>query len=675
MEVVDMASAPQIAPGPPAAETLLPRLSHRDYQSFWTTEEPIGWMDRVIDQAATWLRDRLDLDFDLSVDDDVSSPDRSKRAQTLHRVAGRDHGMRLRAWNTNNGVTFIVTILAVETPRGGWLQITVTCNDSRKIVKKPAFANLFLEVVDFDDVAPLRPEASYTSASDLDSIESLIDAPNRRLPVIIAAPINGASFDRWNTYVNKWTKQTVGIAHVVSLDPLAADEFKSRHGDRAVQSGTLRTYPPGIDISDPVTGKTARWLGHQSLAGNDKDIEQTIESFVRQHAAAQPLPLPSTTKEWSRAFTRIANGKLRESVAPAISSLNSIREQHANRQRDPATEKHSTVDPYESDSPDRLPLPPRTDPSTPHKDSTSEISLLQGKLADSQTALSMAEHKLRVVRETLMLDDLSKNSLLELVDAATRTIPDQNAIDTLLDTTDSLQARIESLEDDALNEEIQKVDARHELGRLEALYSRATREITYLRSKVAETDPEAAYSFTDQDAPENPLGECPVTWEQLVACKDLLQHQIVITANTKRLRELASMDVDGSALSAAWEAFGTLASYREAILAGNWESDIHEFCESGPLGNYRVPPNKHSRGETGATKQDSRCKKARLLPVPTTVDKSGAVYMWAHFKPYSWTAERKLRIHYHDQVTSDGSIYVGHIGEHLPSASTTKIHR
>lgn len=49
--------------------------------------------------------------------------------------------------------------------------------------------------------------------------------------------------------------------------------------------------------------------------------------------------------------------------------------------------------------------------------------------------------------------------------------------------------------------------------------------------------------------------------------------------------------------------------------------------------------------------------------------------MWAHFKPHTWVAEKRLRIHYLDQVSTDGTRYVGHIGEHLPSASTTKVHR
>ena len=54
-----MASPALIANRPRMEQTPRPRPAHLDYESFWTTEEQPGWLDRVLDQAATWLRDRL----------------------------------------------------------------------------------------------------------------------------------------------------------------------------------------------------------------------------------------------------------------------------------------------------------------------------------------------------------------------------------------------------------------------------------------------------------------------------------------------------------------------------------------------------------------------------------------------------------------------------------------
>lgn len=681
------------------------RPAHLDYQSFWTTEESLGWLDRVLDQAATWLRDRFALDFDLSGDADLRSADRSKRAEILHRSSRKDRGARLRTWNTNRDGTFVVTIMAVETPRGGWLQITVTASDPFVMAKKPAVANMLLDVVDFEDVTPLRPEAAYTAARGLDALESLIGSPDRRLPTIVAAPFDGVPFDTWNTYVNKWTRQAVGIAHVASLDPSAAEEFENRHGSNAVRPGTLRTYPAGADLSDPVTARTARWLSHHALAGDIKDVERTIEAFVRQHVASQPVPLPSAAREWSRAFDRIANGKLRKAVTPNPLSPEERRERLVALRQERVESRVAPPADRETQAPsdgEARPLPatatrgddpaaqlvePDSDAATVAEELTSpttqpdlaplqaEIERLRIDLAVAQDARNAAKQQLCTVQDTLMLEDFEEATLLNLVDEATKDVPDESAIVTLLETNEARDTRIELLEEQLENEQSEKAEARKATVRLEEDLGRATREIMYLRAQVKKHDAEAAFAFIDEGAPQNPLGECPATWEQLIGNKLLTKHKIVITAPAKKLDEVSAFDADGSALNAAWDAFGTLAAYRSAVQDGNWEKDIHDFCESAPAGQFHVPQNKHARGESGATKRDARYKKARSLPVPESVDKSGAVYMWSHFKPYTWATEKRLRIHYYDQVTTHDAIYVGHIGQHLPSASTTKVRR
>lgn len=102
------------APAAAQDDALPARLSHRDYHSFWTTQESPGWRDWVLDQASTWLRDRIGLDIDLSANAALRNKDRSKRAQVLYRNSGKDHGVRLRVWNSNRDGTFVVTVLAVE---------------------------------------------------------------------------------------------------------------------------------------------------------------------------------------------------------------------------------------------------------------------------------------------------------------------------------------------------------------------------------------------------------------------------------------------------------------------------------------------------------------------------------------------------------------------------------
>lgn len=683
------------------------RPAHRDYQTFWTTSQSPGWLELVLDQEATWLRDRLGLDADLTADADVRSADRTKRAQMLHRTSRKDHGTRLRVWNQNSGGTFIVTIIAVESPRGGWLQITVTASDPVVLAEKPFVADMILGVVDFEDVTPLRRDAEYTAAGGLDDLEALINSPERRLPTIVAAPVDGVPFDTWHRQVSEWTKQTVGIAHIVSLDPPASEQFSVRHGANAVHPGTLRTYPAGAGLTDPVTARTARWLSPHALAGKTKEVQRTIESFVRQHVASQPALLPSSAREWTRAFERISSGKLRDAVTPVQLPLQARRERFAALQRERAVPYSSPRDvprdpvpiksfPSTSASPGTRPRStphspppdPREEPRTGLPDGwatprpVDEIDRLRGEihtvrasLGEVSRARDALEDQLQLVQETLMLENLDEKSLVEIVDLATREIPDEASITALLEANETLESRIALRDEQIDDERSEKAEARRAATRLEEDLGRAQREIAYLREQVKRHDPEAAFGYVDTGSPTNPLGECPATWDQLVSHSQLAAHRIVITTPPKKLDAVSALDADGSALSSAWDAFGTLAAYRSAVREGQWDKDVHDFCESAPMSCFHVAPNKHARGESGPTKKDARYRKARLLPVPQSVAANGHVHMWAHFKPYSWAAEKKLRIHYYDQVEKDGTIYVGHIGEHLPSASTTKIHR
>lgn len=665
-----MASLAVIASGQRPEAIQRPRSPHLDYESFWTTEESQGWLNRALEQAASWLRGpSLGLDMDLTTDGEVRSLDGSKRAQVLHRTAGRSRGIRLKVWNSNGNVTYIVNVLAAEGVRDGWLQLTVTSTDRLALVEKPRLADQFIDVIDFSDVTPLRSKAAYTSYDGLEDLEALIGSPDRRLPVIVAAPLDNAPFDVWNRLVNQWTQKTVGIAHVASLAPLAAGEFTKRHGTLAVPSGTLRTYPAGADLHDPVTAITSRWLSHQSLAGDNKAVARTIERFVRQHTASQPMLFPAAAREWARAFDRIASSKLRAAASPTPRSFGERRELLAIRRQ----ELHDARPVHEN-----LPVedaPTAVGPPNGLSAPLQVIESLQHDLATARATTEEVTRRLHEVQETLMLDDLTESTLNNLLDLATRDVPDQSAIDALVDSNESLQSRLDILDEELVLERAEKAEAQKELRQLESDHNRTLRETEYLRSKVLQSEPELAYAFADQEAPQNPLGDCPATWELLARSEDLAKHGIILTAPEKKVSQLEAIDADGSALTAAWDALGTLAAYRDASRSGAWDKDVHDYCESGPLDQFHVPPNKHSRGETSATKQDSRYRRYRLLPVPKSVDESEMVYMWAHFKPHTWAQNKRLRIHYYDQVSTDGKIYVGHLGEHLPSASTEKVHR
>ncbi|GIT78562.1 hypothetical protein LLS1_02310 [Leifsonia sp. LS1] len=645
--------------------TATPAISGLDYQAFWTTSAGEGWMELALAQAGEWVRDRLGLDVDLTRNNEASNPSRTKRVQVLHRQAGREEGVRLRAWNTNHGTTFTVTILAVNGPSGGWLLVQATSSDRSRRTAKPAVADRILSVVDFSDVGPLRSTTRHVGASGLDDLEDLIDDPDRRLPVIVAAPVEGIEFDRWIAAVDRWTTYIAGIAHVVSLDPNSAAEFARRHGRRAVLPATLRTYPPGSDLADPAVEQASKWLTPRSLAEDDVRVSRSIETFIRQYQVSHPVALPPAVREWSRAFDRFAAQQLRDAVSPVSAELDVrvAERQAAHRAPTRATPPA---------------MPPAAKRIREHERGhrpVEEMARLRAQLEESERARQLLEEQLVGIQDFLSLTDLSEGSLLELLDAATRTHPDSGAIQQLLGDNERLQSRVEELEDALLLEQINYSESVAEQDRLEYYYEQRDREAAYLRSRLAESDTAAAFGWIDDGGPSNPLGEPPADWDAFVADPRLADNGIVLTGNKRRTRDLAGLDIDGSALQAAWDAMGTLVSYRSARLDGTWESGVHSFCEAGPRGAFHVPPNRHAQDESSITRKNKRLADYRRLPVPASVDSTELVHMWTHFKPFSWSADQKLRIHYYDQVTSDGHIYVGHVGMHLPSGSTDKIHR
>jgi len=637
-------------------ETAAP--ADHDYQAYWTTQGSSNWLRRVLDEVAAWSRDKLGVEIDPGVEGEAVGSPPTRRVEVLHRRAGREDGVRVRAWNTNRGTTFVVTIVAVDGPSGGWVSVRTASSDRRRAAK-PKVADMILDVVDLSDVGPVRTGVRHVSNAGLKELQELIDDPTRRLPVLVAAPIDGIEFEQWMQGVRRWTRRCAGIAHVVSLDPISAEQFRALHGRRAVGAGTLRTYPPDVDLDDPATEAAARWLTTRTLAGLDADIERTVERFVRQYQK----PLPPTVREWNRAFDRTAAQRLRSAVEPNAVPLS---ERVAARQAARPALKPTMVDTIGLSVPAVAPV-------AVEDLSADVIVALRTEVATANSARAEALRQLMELQDFLGLPDLLESTLLELLDAATRTVPDAESVQRLLSDNDELRGKVELLEDTLEGERSDAAAVTRERDRLDVQFAAKNREAAFLRSKVIEHDPANAYSWVDDNGPANPLGSSPADWDALLTDPRLATHQLVITGNLRTVKAVKALDLDQAGLRAAWDALGTMAAYRASRLDGVWDSSVHAFCESGPADRFHVPPNKHARDETSDTR--ARFGDHRLLPVPKEVDLTGHVHMWSHFKPHSWSAQQKLRIHYYDQVSSDGCIYIGHIGEHLPSSSTDKIRR
>ena len=72
--------------------------------------------------------------------------------------------------------------------------------------------------------------------------------------------------------------------------------------------------------------------------------------------------------------------------------------------------------------------------------------------------------------------------------------------------------------------------------------------------------------------------------------------------------------------------------------------------------------------ESETTDSTPKLRAARTFVVPATVDPAGQAYMAAHIKIQQGGVPCP-RIHFHDDAGGPtGKVYVGYIGDHLPTA-------
>ncbi|MDH6579684.1 hypothetical protein [Kitasatospora sp. MAP5-34] len=118
----------------------------------------------------------------------------------------------------------------------------------------------------------------------------------------------------------------------------------------------------------------------------------------------------------------------------------------------------------------------------------------------------------------------------------------------------------------------------------------------------------------------------------------------------------------------AWEGLTALQEYAAAAVRGEAHGDFKQWCEHTPPGCHRFPPRKAVRGESRTVESHTKWKRERMLPVPECVDSSRRAFMGAHLRIGG--GRTAPRLHYLDDCSGSGRIYVGYIGLHLTNTRT-----
>ncbi|MFJ6215299.1 hypothetical protein ACIQGZ_18500 [Streptomyces sp. NPDC092296] len=187
------------------------------------------------------------------------------------------------------------------------------------------------------------------------------------------------------------------------------------------------------------------------------------------------------------------------------------------------------------------------------------------------------------------------------------------------------------------------------------------------RRLVAAVGPAAADpAAVALDAREDEDG-IPATFAGLVSRLDEFP-TLLFTGETKEALALDEQNAGPGWARLAWDGLLALQEYADAAVHGRAHGDFKQWCEHTPVGCHPFPPRKAVRGESQTVTSNAKWKKERMLPVPQTVDPSGRAFMGAHLRiGGGGTAPR---LHYLDDCSGTGRIYIGYIGLHLTNTRT-----
>ncbi|MDP9434770.1 MAG: hypothetical protein M3P93_06060 [Actinomycetota bacterium] len=235
-----------------------------------------------------------------------------------------------------------------------------------------------------------------------------------------------------------------------------------------------------------------------------------------------------------------------------------------------------------------------------------------------------------------------------------------------------LRQQVDELELDLLrqDEQLQALQSERDDALLDATAATdeaqaAADQVRYLRTQLMQGGAgEAAWT----DVPSEQRTTLPESVSELLERLGELRH-VVFTGDEQAALDLDVTDTLGRSARKAWQALLALDDFARLKSDAAFTGTAHDYCRETPGGYHGWSAERHACDESEQVKANGRFANARLLPVPESVDPSGYVYMWAHFK---LAAHRTVspRMHYYDDTGSSGKVYVGYLGRHLPNTQT-----
>ena len=604
------------------------------YRLFVDVSTRHGAVDKLaLEQVHSWLK-RKNLDADALGEGRVADLGRDTEGLLLVRdEADGTRRVRVRTVETRPRATWS-TQLTLEVPArpalSPWLMVEV---EGPWEADPPNLARNLLDVMPGRRGAvTFGAEPQIVSADGVDDlVDTMLDADRRTL-MFVAGSDTDLELGSWRSFVAKLLKKTVGLASGHVLDPSATERLAKRLGPHhEVMPWTMRTFRPGVDLSQPADARRHRVLSTGRIVS---DRESVIATMLGRRASEVSLeaPLPARAKRVDRLFQSETNELLVGLLGAA-----------------PRTEPSGPVPEPEALEPElqRESLLAQVDTISGALVAPAPDGLSSGVLDAARGVAGPIEDQEELVLRLLALAQQGVRARESQTLVARRLEEYERVAEESEDTNRELRQQLEhsQLEQRVLADEL----------------STADRTVRHLRTQLMQVGG-ASEAWSE---PELELR--PEAYEDLLALLPDLQH-VTFTGDESVMLDLEKHDHAAVWPGKIWDIACALDDYAACVLDGRHAGDVESYLRDTPVG-CRTYPGKHAPDESATLKSNRKYASERVFPVPPEVEPSGRVFMGAHFR----IAQQGMvspRLHYLNDVRRTYRLYIGYVGPHLRSPLT-----
>lgn len=490
-------------------------------------------------------------------------------------------------------------------------------NDDERPIDPPSFLREVLEEETAKDGnTPITSSPRLIHKDEISELLRYIEDQDRSVAVIVATAVSPEQPSTSNLLaaVRNLTDTVVGVATTFVVHFDAVEQLNSQLPDsHKVQLGSVRTFMPGVSLSDSTDGRRHRFLGPRTFAralGPNwrvaRPLREAYAFQVRGRQLESPLPR-NAARLRTLLLQAIGDAEAREAV----------------RQEAPVLES-------------------------------------PGKRPGLKSSKLLVQSILKVLAKWVGdPQELNEGSLPDELDRLFTVQQGEilhlrSSVETSQSTVQELSDRIAEIQEDFHYLELELAEERRD-------FQKSLRENRYLRERLADLNEFVAEGTTPRsiwDEDPNDLIELAL----LLSEDDFIKTYVEFVGDLDKVEEAARRELHPELVTRnLWSQVQVLWEYAYYKAQGQAQGNLHACLAHPDYAGSKVAPKSHAPGETDATA--TRFGDVRTFMLPDGRE----VLMGAHFKP-----SKTIRMHYYDDTGAKGTgkIYIGYIGTHLQNMRT-----